>query len=350
MIKLLSPADGELFSVTTDIYKEFARREYAGEHRVKEEPYAKIEEYFDKDTDGSRPAFVRLKWHNTSPDAENRVSLRLAGELCVPAAVGKVGSLMYSSEEDAYYVDVMNLMSGETYIWSVDGSEERTFSTACGDMRNVSIPHLANVRDIGGRVNADGVRVKQGLIYRGVSLNNFGDISTDKIRAEVARDVKAQLGIKCDLDLRDEAVGKLTQSPLGPDVRFELIPFGAYGATLNDNGRAVLRQVLEVMEHEENYPIYFHCHAGADRTGTVGAYLDAILGMKDEDIILNYNVTTLAYFDSRCWHMSDCGNFAEYLEETYPELSLCERLMANLRLSGISEKTINKIREIMLAE
>lgn len=346
MIKLLSPADGECLSITTDVHREFVRREYAGEFAAKDEPYRNIGEFYDTESDGSLPRAVRLMWKNSSAEGENRVTVRITSREDIPAAAAMIGSLMYSKKDEAYYVDVMNLMSGESYAWSVDGSEERTFSTPRGEMRCIAVPTMANVRDIGGRINADGVRIKQGLIYRGVSLNNFGG-ATEEERARGRRSFREQLGVKCDIDLRDEAVGKLTQSPLGLDVRFELIPFDAYGGTLNDHGRAVLRQVLEIMADADNYPIYFHCYAGADRTGTVGAYLDAILGMSDDDIRLNYDITTLAYFDSRAWYRSDCGGFDEYLAETYPELSLRERLMTNLRLSGIGEDTIERIRDIM---
>lgn len=348
MIKLLSPVSGETFSITTDVYKEFARRDYEGEHICSEEDsYKRIGEYYDKNTDGSLPASVRLKWKNTSAEAENRVTVRLTSKESVPAASSMIGPLMYSSAEDAYYVDVTNLMSGEDYAWSVDGSEERKFSTVRGELRDINIPYLSNIRDIGGRINVDGVRINQGLIYRGVSLNSYGGV-TDRERECGLKVFREQLGVKCDLDLRDEAVGKLTQSPLGLATKFELHPFDAYGATLNDMGRATLRRVIEVMANPDNYPIYFHCHAGADRTGTVGAYLDAILGVPDKDIILNYNVTTLSYFDVRCWHHGDCGIFRNYLAETYPELTLRERLLANLRLSGIAEETIDRIRDIML--
>ncbi len=348
MITLISPVAGECFSITTEVYKEFARRDYAGEHICSEEDaYRRIGEYYDTKTDGSLPARVRLKWKNSSPDGENRVELRLAGEKSAPASVGMIGNVCYLRDEDTYYADVTNLMSGEEYVWSVDGSEKGHFSTARGELRNIEIPTLSNIRDIGGRINVDGVRIKQGLIYRGVSLNSYGGV-TDKERAKGLKVFREQLGVKCDLDLRDEVVGKLTQSPLGLATRFELVPFDAYGATLNDGGRAVLRRAIETMADADNYPLYFHCQAGADRTGTVGAYLDAILGVPDRDIILNYNLTTLSHFDARCWHVDDCGRFHDYLEETYPELSLRERLLTNLRLSGITEETLEKIRDIML--
>ena len=78
-------------------------------------------------------------------------------------------------------------------------------------------------------------------------------------------------------------------------------------------------------------------------------YLDAILDMSDKDIILNYNITSLGDVGVRSWYGTDDQKaFVGYLEETYPELSVKERLMANLRLSGISEETLQRIRDNLL--
>ena len=93
-------------------------------------------------------------------------------------------------------------------------------------------------------------------------------------------------------------------------------------------------KVLEIFADEKNYPIYFHCAVGADRTGTIGMYLDTILGMSSEDILLNYNFTSLASDLTRSWyHTSDCLGLGQYLEEIMPDKTIAERLMINLKKS-----------------
>lgn len=346
MIKLLSPTHGEIFSITSDIYKEFRKRDLSGEHRSEESLKKGLKEYYDGVGYSSAPTVVRVTWQNTEKDAKNVLSVRLASGKAVPAAVATVSEVK-KGEDGIFYADVTNLLSGEEYVWSVDGSEERNFSTVRGEMRFINADGYANIRDTGGRLTADGKRISQGLVYRGVGLDDYDDLHEGD--RELGKKVfRETLGIKCDIDLRIESVGKLTESPLGKDVRFELIPFDAYGATLNDVGRGALRRVLELFADKANYPIYYHCYAGADRTGTIGAYLDAILGMSDDEIIFNYNVTSLSPNSVRCWHHGDCKTFIEFLDETYPGHSVRELLMINLRLSGISDATIEKIREIML--
>lgn len=345
MIELLSPVMGECFSVMTEISKEFKKRQFAGEHHgTNEVAYSRLCEYYDCKSDASVPAKVRLIWKNSAVNGPNRVTLRLeSGEL--PAgSIASIGKVMYCADTDTFSVDVTNLLSGEKYAWSVDESEEGHFVTERGEMRNISVPVMTNVRDMGGRINAEGKRLRQGLAYRGTAPD---DLSKKNLKSEL-KTIRALLGVKCDIDFRAESVGKFYTSPFGYDVRFELIPFDAYGSTLNDIGRATLRRILEVFADKSSYPIYFHCWAGADRTGTVGAYLDAILGMSDDEILFNYNVTTLANFDCRCWFDGDCGEFQAYLEEVYPKLGIRERLMKNLRLSGISEDTIEAIRKLLI--
>ena len=74
-----------------------------------------------------------------------------------------------------------------------------------------------------------------------------------------------------------------------------------------------------------------------------------LLDMADDDIILNYNITSLTDDSLRNWRgTEDNKTFIDYLEEVYPESSVKERLMANLRLSGISEETLQKIRDNLL--
>lgn len=256
-----------------------------------------------------------------------------------------------AEEPDVYCVRADNLLSGTTYYWNVSDGESsvtRSFSTVYGEMRPIRLDGLRNVRDLGGRINADGRRVRQGLAYRGLAFDDCDENACCPY-PEAARVARDDLGIRTEVDLREEAVGTIKHSMLGDGVRYVQIPFAAEGATLNDGGRRDLRRVLEVFADRDNYPIYFHCQVGTDRTGTIGMYLDAILGMSVEDIYLNYNFSSLSKDLRRnCYHQNGPVAFFEFLEECYPELTLPERLMVNLRRSGISEEDIEAIRSIML--
>ena len=50
-----------------------------------------------------------------------------------------------------------------------------------------------------------------------------------------------------------------------------------------------LQFLFDAVKHNE--PVYFHCTAGADRTGTLACILEAILGMSQSDIDKDYELT-----------------------------------------------------------
>ena len=50
-----------------------------------------------------------------------------------------------------------------------------------------------------------------------------------------------------------------------------------------------------MMCNDKNYPIDFHCIGGADRTGSVAYVLEGLLGMDDESIKKDWEITRLVY-------------------------------------------------------
>lgn len=142
-----------------------------------------------------------------------------------------------------------------------------------------------NVRDLGGWA-CDGGTVKYGLLIRG------GRISAADRAALVG-----QLGVQHEIDLRgregrDPSDGEVaTESPLGSDVRFTIADKAAsYSLTPVATWQLYLRCVIDAVTHRE--PVYFHCTAGADRTGTLACVLEGLLGMSQSDIDKDYELTT----------------------------------------------------------
>lgn len=142
-----------------------------------------------------------------------------------------------------------------------------------------------NVRDLGGWA-FDGGAVKYGLLIRGGKL------------AAADRDVLVgDLGIQHDLDLRGREGGgsddepDMTESPLGSDVWYTRTQqYAWYALTPVATWQAYLRCVIDAVTHRE--PVYFHCTAGADRTGTLACVLEGLLGMSQSDIDKDYELTT----------------------------------------------------------
>ena len=141
-----------------------------------------------------------------------------------------------------------------------------------------------NVRDLGGWA-CDGGTVKYGLLFRG-----------GKLAAADRAVLVGELGIQHDLDLRGREGGgpgdepEMTASPLGSDVWYTRTQqFAWYSLTPVATWQTYLRCVIDAVTHRE--PVYFHCTAGADRTGTLACVLEGILGMSQSDIDKDYELT-----------------------------------------------------------
>lgn len=141
-----------------------------------------------------------------------------------------------------------------------------------------------NVRDLGGWA-CDGGTVKYGLLIRG-----------GQIAAADRAVLVGELGVQHEIDLRgtdgrDPSDGDVvTESPLGSDVWFTIADKSAtYTLTPVATWQLYLRCVINAVTHRE--PVYFHCTAGADRTGTLACVLEGLLGMSQSDIDKDYELT-----------------------------------------------------------
>lgn len=141
-----------------------------------------------------------------------------------------------------------------------------------------------NVRDLGGWA-CDGGTVKYGMLIRG-----------GRIAAADRAVLVGELGVQHEIDLRgkegrDPSDGDVaTESPLGSDVWFTIAEQAAsYALTPVATWQLYLRCVIDAVTHRE--PVYFHCTAGADRTGTLACVLEGLLGMSQSDIDKDYELT-----------------------------------------------------------
>lgn len=142
-----------------------------------------------------------------------------------------------------------------------------------------------NVRDLGGWA-CDGGTVKYGLLIRG-----------GKLSAADRAVLVGEMGIQHDLDLRGREGGgsgdepEMTESPLGNDVWYTRTQqYAWYALTPVATWQTYFRCVFDAVTHRE--PVYFHCTAGADRTGTLACVLEGLLGLSQSDIDKDYELTT----------------------------------------------------------
>ena len=135
-----------------------------------------------------------------------------------------------------------------------------------------------NVRDLGGW-DCDGGTVKYGMLFRG------GEPSAADKHLMVD-----EIGVKHELQLRGTSE--------------EPQPYSLWGINFSHTTKYVWLSVAESTKPtwkeifdcvfstvNKNVPLYFHCAAGADRTGTVAVMLEALLGVSQSDIDKDYELT-----------------------------------------------------------
>ena len=163
-------------------------------------------------------------------------------------------------------------------------------------------PH--NFRDLGGWA-CDGGKLRYGLLYRGAQLSyNQGTIAS---AADIQR--LRDLRIKYELDLRtlgqtagrDEEIGTsddINASIIGSDVYYIKYPYSdaSYVNIVNLSGSyaeqtaRLMRQIVDNVIHGE--PTYFHCQAGADRTGVIAAMVEGVCGVNSPNMDRDYELTS----------------------------------------------------------
>ena len=295
------------------------------------------------DDDGSF-ANAKVKFWSTEDQSDLR-------ETNVSVSGGKVtASLENLYRARKYRVQVIN---GDQV------SQGYEFTT--GDYpRTITMGGIHNVRDIGGYVSSYGVRTNQGLIYRGYYIDdksgghgaNWSD-AADKVQKEVV-----QIGYEIDLQKSSETNGRTTSCLNSSEVEceYKCLTLVSYDSFLKQDSYKNLPEVMHIIANSDEKHSYFHCWGGADRTGMLAFFINAICGVSYTDLIEDFELTTMTN-NKRChMHNSNNAHFPKFLNEFMNNWSgfdmnatvneNCEKWMIDV--AGVDPDDIERIREIML--
>ena len=307
---------------------------------------------------GDRPQKTLLSWTCTLPAATGTV-------WSVKVRRAKDGKVVFTEKTHKTSLEIDNLEIACDYKWRVkgvaaDGAQlraEGTFRTEDIAPRLIHLSRVHNMRDFGGRVGLGGRRVRQGIVYRSAGLNSNAHKSkskggmvpgketlTDKSRAYA----KGVLGIRTDLDLRsDRECFGMTGSPLGPEVKWIKISSSAYSGMGKDSGKEAFAKVFRVFLDEKNYPIDFHCIAGADRTGSLAFILGALLGVDEDELWRDWEVTAFQKEKIDFGHRTRFSKLVKVFD-AFPGATIHEKVTAYVKSLGFTDADIAKFRELML--
>ena len=326
----ITPADGEVISLQTPIQQTLLRelKELGSEQAL-----SHLIEVKESKEEYSFPRSVRFHF----PDAK-AFELSEHADFSVPFPTHFVSG----------YYEAVNLNTDTAYYWRVNGGEAHSFRTAKEFPRFIRIDGAMNVRDIGSD------KIKQGLVYRGTDIDrNFIITEAGK------RTFCDQLGIKTEMDLRATSAEKnYRHSAAGTGVALAVLPYRPYNESFEQINRERLLPIMEKFADESAYPIYMHCMGGADRTGVIALFLEALCGESEDHIHTDFELTGLSNYGAsvaegaadsiRSRNSTYYREFLDMLAAFAPEKSLNEQAEAFLLDCGVSADTIKRIRAILM--
>lgn len=222
------------------------------------------------------------------------------------------------------------LTPGKTYYWKVKSGNGVTsavdsfvvedtpglFVTVSDDTEGT-----LNMRDIGGWKTLDGKTVKYGMLYRGGELNALTETGKKTFRED--------LKVKTEIDFRtagQDDKGQ-TECAFSADATYIKASFTGYTYILpgfsykdassiqrgyDERTPQALKTIFSTLSDESSYPVYFHCIAGADRTGTLAFLINGLLGVSYEDLVRDFEATSFSVYGNRWRSDIDGLNYSEY--------------------------------------
>lgn len=178
-------------------------------------------------------------------------------------------------------------------------------------IRRIRLPHLYNLRDLGGYEKKDGDSTKWHRLYRSDCPDMLEDEEWQRLR---------ELDIRTLIDLRSSF--EIAVRPVKPpsDFTYLHMPFiyekaedlssthmaarkfmesvsNTYPVMFENSLENVKEIISAIYEKQKDGAVMFFCTAGKDRTGIIAAVYLLSEGVCNEDIIADYSVTELYNID-----------------------------------------------------
>lgn len=294
-------------------------------------------------TENSHPETVEYSW--TLPPDADRACFVIAGG----------GDVIRKDVSGKNRISIGNLKIGCSYICCLEvrlknGKLLRNglrLNTDDQVPRWIRMPDVSNVRDIGGWKTADGkYKIRQGLLYRGGEFDKGAHLT-----AEGERVITEVLKLKTDIDLRTYwgiEVGLMEYPLKKMGVRQILLPFHPTDYEKPGSKKNIVA-LFHLLADRSIYPAYCHCAGGADRTGAAMFLLEAVLGLADEDLFTEFELTSFSKYGKRTRNGKTfqflIRKLNEYGSDSDPYRKKAEAYLLEI---GVSRMDIESLRNIFL--
>lgn len=215
-----------------------------------------------------------------------------------------------------------------------------------GTCRMIYMTNVDNVRDLGGWA-CDGGTVKYGKLFRGGDVYGF-------LTEDGTQQALDMLGVKKEIDLRsDSDLNGRTESGFGKSVDMLHVDMSWNDLNYQKSSGNIKKIFDPLFDYViAGHPTYFHCSAGADRTGVVALLCEAILGVSQSDIDKDYELTSF-YSGVSTDALARRRNETEWTREiniinTYTGTTFRDKAVNYMVSCGITIEKINAFRAAMI--
>lgn len=245
-----------------------------------------------------------IKWE-TTPAVEGKVKIYASTD---PDDIPEKKPVFTADISDQLAIIAVSNPTRRYYYKLVFNNRYRVVTAS----RNVVIPGVQNLRDLGGYPARKGKEVRWGMIYRSSQIENLSLRTLEEFQ---------NIGIKTIIDFRtldesteihaiDNQVFNVVQLPIGVLNMSQVLDDLRKGKIANDSVynlmirancemvtfyRGKYKKMFEILKEEENYPLLI-CSTGVGRTAIASALILSTLGVNDDAIMSDY-LRNNTYFD-----------------------------------------------------
>ena len=314
--------------------------------------------------DLSAPRGMKLKYDDVETASKYYVQVAESEAALANATVRE-------STEKFYYFQ--NAKLATKYYYRAATSESGLASAKVYDITSTSqaprvvyVPDVLNFRDIGGWDSelVAGAKINQGLYFRCAQLDAAQGSTTSKLDMTKGVAALMELGIKCDIDMRDSynqpnrGSGPSKASTTDWPITFVSAAVASGTESVRWEGgsasdRSIAGQYVKIFNaiaNADNEPCMLHCTYGADRTGIVTFFLESLLGMSEEDMTKDYLWTQFTQGRNVKILESEGAEFPQWIKKTnaLEGATFADKMENHLISFGIEKSTLEHIREIFV--
>ena len=352
----LNADDVDSFAITTNLEetKEIHTAQQK-EYLSYEGEYVSIPEadYPDGTKHLSDPNPVNLAWDFTVPSGKtlSRYDIVVGKEADLSDGYAIKGTTANSLDVynsylgDNYFKVVANYADGTT-----DSSKIMKYKVDNVYPRNLKIDGMTNCRDMGGgRELVDGGYIKQGLIYRTSSTSSWAygrGAVPDTITNDGKEVLFNQLGCVTEVNVNNS--GSSVQGIKNYVEAYMWYDSGKHHLYRNAEP---IKTVFHALANPDNYPLFYHCRIGTDRTGLCAILISGLLGVPENLIYQDYLFSNFGNIQEKRYIGEKAGrdNILNYINDlkAFPGEKFHNKVYNYLLSIGIPASELNSVIDIL---